>query len=146
MSAWFVWSFLNLIWFFPKSNILWHVVLCHGTVELFLTYVIPCTSQVQYGCIKNMNLTMTHHRESTVTERCTCSLSGSSHQCTLFWVSSLRVCAALAWLQLHFRGMCNSVLTLLSPSSNLLCSFLYTGSFKRTLPKFIGTLIKWVWF
>jgi len=55
---------------------------------------------------------MTHHGESTVTERCTCSLSGSSLQCTLFWVSSLCVCAALAWLQLHFRGMYNSMLIL----------------------------------
>jgi len=133
---------LNLI--FPKTNILWHVALYHGTLELFLTYVIPCTSQVQYGCIKNTNLTMTHHGENTVTERCTCSLSGSSLQCTLFWVSSLCVCAALAWLQLHFRGMYNSMLT--KSQFMLHCSFLYTGPFKRTLPTFMGTLIKWFWF
>lgn len=116
---------LNLI--FPKTNILWHVALYHGTVELFLTYVIPCTSQVQYGCIKNTNLTMTHHGESTVTERCTCSLSGSSLQFTLFWVSSLCVCAALAWLQLHFRGTYKSMLTLLSPSSCFTAAFFIQG-------------------
>ncbi|GFG33823.1 hypothetical protein Cfor_11027 [Coptotermes formosanus] len=66
---------------------------------------------------------MTHHRESTVTERCTCSLSGSSLQCTLFWVSSLCVCAALVWLQLRFREMYKSVLAVSGPSSY------FTGAF-----------------